>query len=50
MAGAGEYVLGIEPTNCSVLGRGAARAEDSLVMLAPGEAKTFALVLEVNVG
>jgi hypothetical protein len=50
MAGAGEHVLGIEPTNCSVFGRSAARAEGSLVMLAPGEAKTFALVLEVNVG
>jgi hypothetical protein len=50
MAGAGEHVLGIEPTNCSVLGRAAARTEGSLVMLAPGEAKTFAMTLELSVG
>jgi hypothetical protein len=50
MAGAGEHVLGIEPTNCNVLGRAAARETGTLVMLAPGEAKTFAMALEVIVG
>jgi hypothetical protein len=33
----GAYVLGIEPANCSVLGRGADRAAGALPLLAPGE-------------
>lgn len=50
MAGAGEHVLGIEPTNCNVRGRAAARADGSLVLIEPGEAKTFAMALEITVG
>jgi hypothetical protein len=50
MAGAGEHVLGIEPTNCNVLGRAAAREEGSLVMLAPGEQKRFEMTLAVSAG
>jgi hypothetical protein len=33
----GAYVLGIEPANCSVLGRAADRAAGTLAVLAPGE-------------
>jgi hypothetical protein len=33
----GAYVLGIEPANCSVLGRAADRAAGTLAMLEPGE-------------
>jgi hypothetical protein len=33
----GAYVLGIEPANCSVLGRAADRAAGALPVLAPGE-------------
>ena len=49
MAGAGEHVLGIEPTNCNVRGRAASRADGSLVMIEPGEAKTFAMALECTI-
>jgi hypothetical protein len=35
--GHGAYVLGIEPANCSVLGRAADRAAGALPFLAPGE-------------
>ena len=38
MPGAGTHVLGIEPTNCNVRGRAAARADGSLQMIEPGEA------------
>jgi hypothetical protein len=38
--GAGVSALGVEPTNSSVLGRAAARAEGRLPMLAPGERET----------
>jgi hypothetical protein len=50
MAGAGVHVLGIEPANCNVRGRAAARADGSLVMLAPGEATVCALELSVETG
>ena len=50
MAGAGEHVLGIEPTNVTVLGRADARQQGTLVTLAPGEARTFAMRLDVEVG
>lgn len=50
MAGSGEHVLGIEPTNCNVLGRAAARDAGNLVMLEPGEQKKFELRLEVAAG
>lgn len=41
MAGAGEYVLGLEPANCGVEGRAKARAAGQLVILAPGESRTY---------
>lgn len=47
MPGAGEYVLGIEPTNGNVHGRAAGRADGSLVMLAPGASQTMELQLDV---
>ena len=40
-------VLGIEPANCSVLGRAHDRAEGRLPMLAPGEARTTTLRIGV---
>ena len=41
----GVYVLGVEPANCSVLGRAHDRAESRLPMLAPGEARTTTLLV-----
>ena len=41
-------VLGIEPANCSVLGRTHDRAEGRLPMLAPGEARTSTLEITVE--
>ncbi len=49
MPGAGEHVLGIEPTNCNVRGRAASRADGSLVILEPGESQRFELQLDVTV-
>ncbi|HXF61809.1 MAG TPA: aldose 1-epimerase family protein [Caldilineaceae bacterium] len=50
MAGTGTHVLGIEPTNCNVRGRAAARADGSLVFLEPGETAVCRLELAVEVG
>ncbi len=41
-------VLGIEPANCSVLGRAHDRAEGRLPMLAPGEERTTTLEIMVE--
>jgi hypothetical protein len=38
--GRGMYVMGLEPANCSVLGRAADRAEGTLPVLGPGERRT----------
>jgi hypothetical protein len=38
--GRGVYVLGLEPANCSVLGRAADRAKGDLPILRPGERRT----------
>jgi hypothetical protein len=38
--GRGMYVLGLEPANCSVLGRAADRAKGELPVLGPGERRT----------
>jgi galactose mutarotase-like enzyme len=48
MAGAGTHVLGIEPGNCHVRGRAAARADGSLRFLQPGESQTFHMSLTVE--
>lgn len=39
----GEYVLGLEPGNCHVLGRAQAREDKTLPFLAPGEEKVIRL-------
>jgi hypothetical protein len=41
-------VLGIEPANCSVLGRAHDRAEGRLPVLAPGETRTSTLEISVE--
>ena len=43
MMGEYEYVLGLEPGNCTPEGRAAVRAAGNLQFLAPGEAQTFHL-------
>lgn len=48
--GVGAYVLGVEPTNCSVLGRHAERERGTLQMLAPGESREMVLRLGVAEG
>lgn len=39
----GVYALGVEPANCSLLGRGADRAAGRLPLLSPGESRTTSL-------
>jgi hypothetical protein len=41
-------VIGIEPANCSVLGRAHDRAAGRLPMLAPGETRVTTLTIEVE--
>jgi len=49
MMGQGIYVLGVEPTNCSVLhGRSAAREQGDLPHLQPGEQRQYWLELELK--
>ncbi len=43
MMGQGEYVCGIEPANCKVLGRAAEREAGRLQTIAPGEVRTFSM-------
>lgn len=45
---AGVYVLGIEPANCSVLGRAADRAAGHLALLEAGESRTTSLQIAVT--
>ena len=45
---AGIYVLGIEPANCSVLGRAADREAGRLPTLGPGEERTTRLEIRVR--
>ncbi len=46
----GVYVLGLEPANCSVLGRAHDRAEGRLPQLPPGAERTSRLVLTAELG
>ena len=47
----GEYVLGLEPGNCHVLGRAAARADSSLQYLQPGQRQEVRIEIKIyNVG
>lgn len=48
MPGAGEHVLGIEPANCHVEGRAAERERGTLVILQPGESRTYELEVEIG--
>ncbi|MBW4435955.1 MAG: aldose 1-epimerase family protein [Pleurocapsa minor GSE-CHR-MK-17-07R] len=45
--GFGDYTLGIEPGNCSPVGRVAARENGTLRMLPPGETDTFHLTMRI---
>ena len=45
----GVYALGLEPANCSVLGRAHDRAEGRLPLLAPGEQRTTSVVVTAEV-
>lgn len=47
MVGEGTYVMGLEPANCHVMGRGEERRQNRLPMLAAGESVTHHLQIEV---
>jgi hypothetical protein len=47
MMGANEYVCGVEPANCLVLGRAAERAAGRLKTINPGEERRFRITLSV---
>jgi galactose mutarotase-like enzyme len=47
MMGQGTYVIGMEPANCSVMGRAAERAAGTLQFLEPGEERRFLLQIGV---
>jgi Domain of unknown function (DUF4432) len=46
----GTYVLGLEPANCSVLGRAHDRSEGRLPFLEPGEARTTRIAVTAEEG
>jgi len=48
--GCGEYVLGLEPGNCDVLGRAHARQNGTLRFLRPGETKQHRMTVEITEG
>lgn len=50
MMGQGEYVCGIEPANCRVLGRARERAAGRLETIAPGEVRHFGVTLSILEG
>ena len=45
--GRGEYVVGIEPTNCGVVGRSEERARGTLRSIGPGEAREIEVTIDV---
>jgi hypothetical protein len=47
MMGCSEYVCGIEPANCLVLGRARERAAGRLQHIEPGEERDFTVTLDV---
>jgi hypothetical protein len=47
MVGEGNYVMGLEPANCHVMGRGEERRQGRLPMMEPGEVRTHRLELSV---
>ena len=48
MMGNGEYVLGLEPGNCSPDGRDVMRKEGKLQFLKEGEEKKSKIVIRIN--
>ena len=48
--GSREYILGLEPANCLVLGRQVENRRGSLRRLKPGEIQEMVLYLSVEVG
>ena len=46
----GNYVTGIEPANCTVLGRAVNRADGTLQILEPGETTVFDIEVSVLAG
>jgi hypothetical protein len=46
--GRGEYVTGIEPCTHPPIGQAAARANNTLIFLQPGETKTYHLTIDIN--
>ena len=50
MMGQGTYVLGIEPANCRVEGRGKERARGTLQFIQPGEQREFEFSIDVSEG
>ena len=50
MMGQGEYVCGIEPANCLVLGRHEERKANRLQMIEPGEIVPFAFAITIEEG
>lgn len=46
----GQYVLGLEPGNCHVLGRDRAKADGSLESINPGETKKFEIKVDIIEG
>ena len=47
MMGVRNYVVGMEPANCSVLGRAAERQRGTLQFLEPGERREYRLEIGV---
>lgn len=47
MLGEGEYVLGLEPSNCMTLGRDKERERETLRYISPGEKRIFNLELSI---
>lgn len=50
MLGEGSYVMGLEPANCHVMGRGEERRQGRLPMMEPGEVRTHQLEIRVLAG
>jgi Domain of unknown function (DUF4432) len=50
MMGEGEYVCGIEPANCLVMGRAAEREAGRLQHIAPGETRKFGVTITARKG
>jgi hypothetical protein len=48
MPGAGEHVLGVEPSNCWVGGRKNEREQGTLIYLEPGESVKYELRLNIR--